>query len=247
MLLPQDVENRRGPAGVRAIVEGQRDQPRAIAGPLHDIIGGQHIEAFIDDQIVGITDKAPVADLRPAGDRQDFTVPFHVDFADALHFAHVRDPTPAIGPLRGPVTRILRAKAPQRKAGHPLEIGGTHLVPGTGGVEHPDRMLDAIFLIGEAGIAAQPVELGGGAAVVRDPPRVFVRQRIPAAGGGPVIAVIADRDDRLRRGDRMERGIETLIEPQLAGDRPRLAVIGMFVIVHQDQPIGDPGESPQVP
>ncbi len=84
-----------------------------------------------------------------------------------------------------------------------------------------------------------------------DAPRFFDRMLgadlVAALVGVPVVTIVADTDDGLGRRHLLQRIVQAVVEPGLAGDRPSRITYRMFVVDHQEQTIGSSGKGLQVP
>ena len=107
-------------------------------------------------------------------------------------------------------------------------------------------MAAALIVIGEAQVAAGFVVKPGHAAVVRIQPAFLHRLRIGLAVV-PIVAVIAERDDRLALGQPGQALRDVVPEPAVRGHRAGIAGFGMLVVSHQHDLVGDIGEGGQVP
>ena len=99
---------------------------------------------------------------------------------------------------------------------------------------------------GETTVAAGAIERWYCLAVGSFQPRFFDVERI----GGPVmpvIGVIADRNDDFVGWNLADGGRKAARPPLLRRDRSGRAVGRMFVVGHEEQLVGDPGEARHVP
>ena len=104
----------------------------------------------------------------------------------------------------------------------------------------------AVFLEGEAAVAACRIEARHGVTVMRFLPGFLDGQGIGSAAA-PVISVGANREDQLIGRDGLAGERKLLGEPRLPGDRPWLAALPVIVVVHEDDIIDSAGELAQIP
>ncbi len=246
--VPEHVENGRSPVRIGTVVEGEGDEAGPVAGPLHDIGRGEAVVALLPDQAGGVGADRPVAERRRRRDPQDLAIALDVDIGRAGEGRKIgRRGLAGEGGEGAPEARILAPQPPERHPGHALETGGAELVPAARRVEQPDMVGRALLVIVEAGIAAGRVEMDRRLAVARGQPRLLDRERLGGVTGRPVIAVIGDGRDRLVRPGLADRLLQALHEPGLGGDRAGIPGRPMLVVEHQEEPVGDPGKSGEVP
>ena len=131
----------------------------------------------------------------------------------------------------------------------PSDLRRPHLVQRGDAIQKPDIVANIVVVeIREVRVHGVVVEVDVGLGVRclepgllrRDVVNVFRRRAfLLALLHRPVVTVVGDGADDLFLRDHLQRILQVLDEPVLAGDRPGIAAGIVLVIVHQDQAVGD--------
>ncbi len=111
-------------------------------------------------------------------------------------------------------------------------------------------MVDVVFIIEEIRIARRRVELNLGVRLAGNAPGFADGRRVGmvlAVDRVPVVRVVADTDDGLGQGHRLERIGQAFVEPRLGSDRTGRICGRMLVVKHQVELVGHAGECLEVP
>ena len=103
-----------------------------------------------------------------------------------------------------------------------------------------------LVVVGEGAVTGHPIEHRWGLTVSRIDPGFLDVFRV-AGPVVPIIGIIADGHDDLAVRDLPDGGRNRDRPPSLRRDRPRRPVVRMLVIGHDEQLVGDSGESLEVP
>ncbi len=268
VVLLEDVEDLRGPVGIGAVVEGERDLARVIAVLTYGVgerIGGHGLlgdhAVLQGDGFVVVEGDDALAALRLAGDAENVTFAFGVDVVAGLDVAKGGF---GVGVERcvpySPEGVVFLAEAPEGVGLNAEFAGGAHLVENGDGIEEPDVVADVgvLVVVGEVEVEGVVVEVDLGAGVVgflpgllsgeRDGGEDLFWLRLPALlrswrnCGGPVVTVASDGADDLFLGDDFEKRLEVVDVPVLRGDGTGFGVGLVLVIVHEQQAVGVVGE-----
>ena len=128
-----------------------------------------------------------------------------------------------------------------------IDVGRVNLVVGRHRIQQPDVVLCAVvFDIGEMRVVGGVVELHLRVGIVCGDYR-FLEGKTVYVVAVPVIGVRAQRDDRLRRIEKLHPLVDDLLEPGLARDAPRRPRRRVLVIGHEHGVIDGLREGPPWP
>ncbi len=249
VLLLQHIEHLGRPLGVGPIVEGNRDFLGRAAVHI-DFVRRRHgLEDLVADQLgIGINYDLALAWRGLAIDPQDLALAFDVD---VLAGGHSLQFVRRIGVARlvphCPERAVLGAQAPQGEGVDAQLARAAHFVERGYAVEEPDVVPDIVLVeISEVRVLRIVVEVDVGVGVFGLKPCFLYRDVVHVGRRssflltflhGPVVTVVTDRRDDLLARDHLQRVLQVVEEPILAGDGPGLAARIVLVVVHQDDAV----------
>ncbi len=136
---------------------------------------------------------------------------------------------------------VLGSEPPHRLAGDLERVAGTPLIVGGRGIEEPHDVVGRVGVSPrQVGIERDRVEAHGRAVIARRRHHIL-KSHLGAGGAGlgvvPVVAIRANRENRLARRHVLQGLPGGLHVPGLAGDRSDVALAVVLVVRHQEHQV----------